>query len=305
MNRPTGRIALATAIVAFALISLQATAKETIPTKPVLSYSAGVSLVWDSNIDRNQAEVSDWGTIPMFGVQWVKKSGIQKFGLSYEGANHNYHDSPQWNRYSQQVNGLWEVNWSRRWRSQTLLELTFKGSSDDRALSNRYSLIERIDYDITDKLNGRLYGAWQVRAKNAEPGRDGDDPYVGVTFTQKLSKSHEIDVDVRYEDYRAEALRNKYQKTSYSVQYKGKLGDANQLAIELKYRDQYYERLIDVGDELVRRQDERYLATLSLGHRFAAHWEGSMNYEFERRDSNDPKKEYDGHYLGTTLLYRW
>lgn len=305
MNRPIRDIALLTAMVAFTLVSQQVTAEATLPTKPALSFSAGVSVVWDSNIDRNQAEVSDWGTIPMFGVQWVKTSGIQKFGLSYEGANHDYHDSPQWNRYSQQVNGLWEVNWSKRWRSQTLINLTFKGSSEDRALSNRYSLVERLDYDITNKLNGRVYGAWQVRANNVEPGRDGDDPYVGITLAQKLSKYHEIDFDVRYEDYRADALRNKYQKTSYSVQYKGKLSDANDLAIELKYRDQYYERLIDVGNQLVRRQDDRYLATLSWAHRFAGHWEGSMNYEFERRESNDPDKEYDGHYVETTLLYRW
>ena len=305
MNRPNRHAPLAIAIAAFVLVSRQATAQETLPPKPALSFSAGVSLVWDSNIDRNQAEISDWGTIPVFGIQWVKTSGVHKFGLGYEGASHNYDDSPQWNRYSQQVNGLWEVNWSRRWRSQTLVELTFKGSSDDRALSNRYSLVERLDYDITERLNGRIYAAWQLRANNVDPGRDGDDPYAGITLTQKLGKDHEIDFDVRFQDYRAEALRNRYKKTSYSVQYKGKLGEANALAIELKYRDQYYERLIDIGGELVRRQDDRFLASLSWTHRFAARWQGSMNYEFERRESNDPDKEYDGHYVGTTLLYRW
>lgn len=266
----------------------------------------GLVAVADSNIDRNIDENSDYGFVPTFGIGWVSVNPSRKFEFRYEGAQHEYVNTDSWDRYSQKISGLFEPKLHGRWGYQTIAEATIKGSSEDRDLSDRYSLLQRIDFDLNKHQSLRLYGAWRVRANNADPGHDSDNPYAGVAFKHKLDKHHKLTLDYRYEDNRTNVARNSYRRSTLEFKYEAELGANDELTVETRYRDQYYyDRLIVVNDALEYRQDDRWFVDLYWMHRLSEHWELSLAFGYENRASNDPDKEYDAKELETALVYRW
>jgi hypothetical protein len=271
------------------------------------SLEAGQSSVYDSNIDHDTPARADYGVVFMGAAGWQNRVARPSLSLRYEAALHRYADSPKWNRLSQRGEAAFEKRISKRWTSETRGEVSLKGSSEDRELSNQYTLLEQVDFRVVRGLELRLYGLARLKRYPApDQDRDATNTYAGTALRARLGAAR-LEVGSRYEDNAARADRRDYQRWVHAADLAAPLGRRDVLDLELKLYDQQYpSRLVGDGPAEGRpRLDRRLVASVAWAHRFREDLGFEVAYKHERRTSNEPDKGFDAHQFGVSFLYRF
>jgi hypothetical protein len=270
------------------------------------SLEVAYASVLDTNIDHAADARRDYGVVFMGGAAWQNHASRPSLAFRYEAAIHQYLDSPQWDRISQRADGVFEKKLAKRWTTETTAEVSLKGSSEDRELSNQYSILEQLDYRIVRALELRLFGLARLKRYPApDEGRDATNTYAGAALRSRLGRAR-FEIGSRYENNDARDPVRDYKRWVHAAEM-AFAGRRDLLDLGVKLYDQHYPfRIVDEGpaeDEL--REDLRVVAAASWQHRFRDELGLEVAYRYERRTSNEPDKGFNAHQVGVSFLYHF
>jgi hypothetical protein len=273
-------------------------------------FYAGISTIFDSNIDHDDQNTRSFGLVPNLGVHFQDSLEKPRFQFDYQTASHSYTNTDRWDRLSHKLRASYERRFGRKLIAETIGEITNKGSSEDRELNNQYVMGQEIEFRATRAHRFKLFGAYRIKRSPEDPGRDAINPYIGGNFEKLFGSNRSLEVGYRYDKNRSRDPRNRYIRWTYGAEFKTPFLHRDSLTFEVKYRPQLYARIIEIEDEHgddhdVTRRDRRRI--------FGASWERWINenltmgfvYRLETRRSNDVEKNFNSHLAGATLTYRW
>jgi len=255
---------------------------------------------FDGNINHDPEPVRSYGLAPGASFRYEHRS----FEFGYDVAFNRYTNTDEWDRISQGVYAI-AIQRAGPLRFETGGNVTLKGSSEDRELANEYAFSERVVLKLTSEMRLIATGALRYKEYPLDPETSGMSPYVGAKFDRRFGDSR-LTVGYKFQTRHSEAVRDRYRRHVYSVAYSMPIDvQDDELAFELEYRPQRYERLIRVGDARVWREDRRLVCAASyvrpISARISAIWVAAL----EKRDSNDPDKRYFSPNVAMTMRYRW
>lgn len=261
--------------------------------------------LYDSNINHSSDDPHDTrGAV--FGLQALYRLPADRpeLELSYEIARH-FHTAEEWDRVSHHFRADWEHRLSNDWAVETVGEVSLKGSTEDRDISDQYTLSPRLEYRVDRQNRIRGYAAYRIRKFEGDPDRDARNHYFGAEYAYRSGGVRRLDVGLRYEVNRAEAERHRYTRWTYYAQFTTPLARRDRLLLEARYRPRRYEfRTVEDDDDLLR-YDKNWILSGALIHTFQARLDLSLEYRFETRDSNDPEENFNQHSVGVGLGYHF
>ena len=269
--------------------------------EPYVAISSG----FDSNVEHDTDDTDSVGGVLAGGFIFWNNPVDPTFELNAEVAGHQWSNSNQWDRLSQKVTASYEHDLPGRWSFDTTGELSFKGSSEDREISDQYVVIPRVAYRLSSQDRIRAYAGLRARRYDDDPGRNAFNRYVGVEFTERATPGRRIELDLRYEVNETENPRNHYNRWTFGVGYELPVG-TERIEAEVRYRMQYYPfREVEVDDEDVNRRDHRWIPKIAWTHPISSGLELRAGYVYETRTSNDLDREFNAHLVSIAFVRRW
>ena len=271
-----------------------------------LWFSATLATSFDTNINHDPHGVSSFGLVPSLRVHFQDSVEKPSFEIDYEVAAHNYTNTDEWDRVSHNLVMSYRKNLFRGWSTRTESEITLKGSSEDRELNNQYTLRQQLEYRVNETSRLQLVGAYRVKRDPLDSGSNAIDPYVGVRFIQKLAGDKRLALSYRYDKNRSWDPKNRYIRWAYETEFSTPIFDRRTwINFDFTYKPRLYSRTVRVDGERVPRRDDRWIFETQVERVLRSDLRIVFLYRFERRDSNDPDKDFRSNQAGFALVYRW
>jgi hypothetical protein len=278
--------------------------------RPVVWFEAGFSTGFESNLEHDETNVRSFGFVPGLAFHFQDRPSSPSLELDYEVASNSYTNTERFDRVSHALIARFERRLSERWSVASEGSASFRGSSEDRDVSNQFVGLLKVNYRLSSSLRIEPFYGYRVRRYPDPDSFDQNavNPYLGARIKQRLGDGRRLVFGYRYDWNRSKGPRYRYIRRTWDVEYTTPfLDDASRLTLDVAYkRRAYADRFVEVGDAEVPRRDgnwwvfeadwERRLGT-KLGVRFG--------YKFERRGSNDPEKVFSAHQLAASIAYRW
>ncbi len=275
------------------------------------SFYLTFSGLLDSNINHDEDDINDYGLVSGAGVYFRNRSKNPNFEFSYEIGQHGYKNTNNWDRTSHNLRAWSENKLGKRWVSDTSGEISFKGSTEDRELANRYSLSQFFQYRLTRSNRFNFGGAYRLKRYD-DTRRNSTSPYGEVGYERRFSNGkRKLEFSYRYEENRArEVNRYSYIRWTYGAEFVTPLFKKGRLDIKARYRPQKYARLVEIelpnGDEIdVPRRDKRWIFSADWRRPLSRNLELGLIYKYEQRNSNDPDRNFKARAAGAVFTYRW
>lgn len=273
--------------------------------KPVLGIKVSTLQVYDSNIDHDEHHRAAYGLVPGAQVRFQNRARSPVLTLQYQVARHAYTRTDKWDRVSNKFRVTFTPEGTRRWRTETDVELSFGGTSEDRDISNQYALEQNVEYRFT--RDHRLHFFTYLRLKRIvnNPAESAIKPYWGLVYERKTDDDGALQLSARYELNREQEARGDYSRWTYALDYEIPLFKTeNVLTFEAKYqRKNYAFRFVEVEDEDERRRYYQWAMSVDWERPLIAGLIMRFQYQYELRDSNDPGKRFTAHLLQYQLVY--
>ena len=269
-------------------------------------FSATLAASFDSNIDHEPRGVRSFGVVPSLGLHLQNSAENPSFEMHYEIAAHQYTNSQEWDRVSQNLEVSYRKHLFGRWSARTEGELTLKGSSEDRELNNQYALRQQLEYRFNEWSRLQLVAAYRLKRDPEDSGSDSIDPYAGVRFIQKLRGARRLAVSYRYDKNRSRDPRSRYIRWAYDADFSTPVvSRRNRLSFAVTYKPRLYARTVKLESGRVPRFDKRWIFETQFERMLRSNLQLVAVYRFESRDSNDPDKDFRSQQAGFALTYRW
>jgi len=81
--------------------------------------------------------------------------------------------------------------------------------------------------------------------------------------------------------------------------------DNGSLTIDLRYAPRLFARQVKVDGVRVPRSDRRWVLDVLYERPLRQDVQVRLNYRFEKRNSNDPEKNFNSHLFRVTLSFNW
>ncbi len=267
-------------------------------------FKAGVSFNGDSNINHEHDATADYGAVPFFGTEYYRRSSASRVQFIYDIGLHRYARTEQWNRVSHYARGSWRPGLTGRWTPKTEADVSIKGTSEDRDLSNRYTLRQELAYEIAKNRDLTFYGAYR-RRDYKDNGRDSHNPYAGLKYEQKLAGDREWSTGARWELNDTRDPRARYRRATFDTDYAFPASGRGKVELGLTYRPTWYtDRTISRHSTTLRR-DNRLIAEVLYDYALRNRLTLQLGYNYETRSSNEADKGFDAHLLSVTFRRNW
>jgi hypothetical protein len=276
------------------------------PWRRRLWFTATLATIFDTNINHDPQDVNSFGLVPSLAVHFQNNVEKPSFEIEYEVAAHNYTNSEQWDRVSHNLVMSYRRHLFGGWSTRTETEVTLKGSSEDRELNNQYLLGQQLEYRIHRNSRLQFAGAYRIKRDPVDSGSNAIDPYAGVRFIQRIAGDRRLALSYRYDKNRSWDPKNRYIRWAYEAEFTTPIVDhRNRLSLDFTYKPRLYGRTVKVEGERVPRRDARWIFETQFERELRADLRMVFVYRYERRDSNDPDKDFQANQAGVALTYRW
>lgn len=158
-----------------------------------------LSSVFDSNIDHDENNVHSFGLVPSLGIHFQSNVDRPAFEFDYETALHRYSNTSRWDRMSHKARASYERGFTDFLRSEITGEMSIKGSSEDRELSDQYALRQAFKIRASRTRRFNIFGAYRIKRDADDPGRNAIDPYIGASFEQRFAGRRSFELSYRYD----------------------------------------------------------------------------------------------------------
>ncbi len=268
--------------------------------------------MFDSNINHDQDDIDDYGAVGGIGVYYRNKAKNPNFEFEYEIGRQEYKNTSMWDRTSHNLRAWSENKLGKKWISDTTGEISLKGSTEDRELTNRYSVSQFFQYRLNNQNRFNFGGAYRLKRydKEADKQRNSTNPYLETGYERRFKGNRKLEFSYRYEENHARNERFDYIRRTYGAEYVTPLLKKGRLDLEARYRPQTYARLVEIelpnGKEIdVPRRDKRWIYSADYRYQLSPALELGLIYKYEQRTSNDPDRNFKAHAAGVVLTYRW
>jgi hypothetical protein len=225
------------------------------------------------------------------------------YEFEYDIANHEYSRSSQYDRTSHRFYGNYYRELTDRLEFDLPVEVTFKGSTEDRDVSDQVQVGPELTYKL-DRINDlKLRGVYRTRKFPDDPPRDSHNRYAQVGLERRLSPASKAELSFRYEVNSAKGSRNSYTRWTYGLEVESKLDPRNTLLFEARYRPRRYDHRKTDDDDL--RFDRNWIFDLGLRRTITDRIEALVGYRAEFRRSNDEGRDFAEHVVSVGLSYRF
>ena len=281
-------------------------AQVAVAPRPDATFFVSSTGVYEDNFGHDRTGQRAYGGIIAAGLGIRDRSSRPRLEMSYEVALHRYNVTTPWDRVSHLGEAAITVRPARWLEWESSGDVSIRGSSDDRDLSDNYQVSQGLAFRIAPTIRLNLEGAWRLRRYHDGSGRDGNSRNLEAEFKRRALGAGWMTLGGKYEINRADSPRYRYHRMTYAFGLATASEAINRLDLELKYRVQQYEhRRIELGGRTPRRRDYRLAPSISYTHRFTSNLEVGLGYEYEHRSSNDVSKGYDAHRVSLKVLRRW
>lgn len=294
-------------------------AKQANSSEPTGGYGEGkhwsfymtFSGLFDSNINHDLDDINDYGAVGGVGIYYRNRAKNPNFEFEYEIGRQEYKNTSMWDRTSHNLRAWSENKLGKKWISTTRGEISLKGSTEDRELTNRYSVSQFFQYRLNNENRFNIGGAYRLKRYDTDGDRrNSTNPYLETSYERRFKGSRKLEFSYRYEENRARDDRFSYIRRTYGAEYVTPLFKKGRLDLEARYRPQKYARLVEIklpnGKKIdVPRMDKRWIYSADWRYPLSRALELGLIYKYERRDSNDPDKNFKAHAAGIVLTYRW
>lgn len=266
------------------------------------SFDLSVTHLIDTNVNQENDE-TDRVNANVLGLRInYKRPNFEAF---YEVGRHFYPQvAEDRDRVSHNLRAALDRELSKRFNLQTVGEISLKGSTEDRDISNQYVFSPRLEYRLSKSDRLRLIGTYRLRRFPDDPGRDALNRYATLQWQHRFAGKQQLEFGYRYETNRADVERNDYRRQTLSTTLTLPLRDKDRLTLELSYRPRrFLSRTLD--DDKTLREDRNAIFAASYLRPLSAKTDVLLGYRFERRTSNDPGKGFREHTLAATVTYHF
>jgi hypothetical protein len=269
-----------------------------------LSVDVRFASVYDSNIDHNDESAESYGLVPAARMRLRSSVDDPLLTAVYVVARHDYSNTDRWTRTSHLANLIFEPRTSDWFRMSTVGQVSIRGSSEDRDISNQY----RVEQDLEVRFSRRhrliVYGGLVWKKFPDSPVDDAFKPRVGGEYRRYGSGGRRWELDVRREWNEEQEIEGEYDRWKFETSYRFPIGRVALARIELEYRRKTYrERFVEIEDDDFLRRDYRWTVGTSATREIGRNLSVELGYRFEKRDSNDPDKLYSAHMVTLGLGY--
>lgn len=256
-----------------------------------------------SNVNFDQEDIGSYGLV-LGGV--VGYTG-DDFEVTYELAKHLYTNTQRWDRISQRIEASYQRRLSDNWQFETIGQIAFKGSSEDRDIVDQdLEIVPRLEYRFSHERRVRLFTTHRLKRYNETPDDNAVKHYVGAEFRETLAARRYWEVGGRFETNDEPVDRGDYRRWTYWLEHGIPLTERDMLVMQLRYRlKRYSQRLVEAEDEDVPRLDHRFVPAIAWTHALSDRFEVRLDYTYESNYSNDPEREYGAHLAWTSFGVRW
>jgi hypothetical protein len=272
-------------------------------------FEAGFSAAYESNLEHDDTDVRSFGVAPSLAFHFQDRAEKPLVSIDYEVASNRYTNSERFDRVSHYLSAELERRLSRRWSVEGDVELSLRGSSEDRDVSNQYLATGRVAYRLTPATQIEPFVGYRIRRYPIEDvGQNAVNPFAGLRLKQRFEGDRRLVLGYRYDLNRSEDPRYRYIRRTWDVSYETPFpSESDRITLDAAYKTRtYLDRLVEVGDVRVPRHDSGWWVLdanrerpLGRGFRLGLH------YRFETRGSNDPEKTFAAHQAGCSIRYRW
>lgn len=272
--------------------------------------SMPLASVFDTNITHDERQVSAFGLVPSFGLHFRDNPERPSLEVDYEVALHRYNNTDEFDRVSHNLTAVYRKQLLKRLYAKTTGEISLKGSSEDREINNNYIIEQQLQYRFAS--NTRVAGLAAYRLKRY-PLQDQDsnaiDSYAGAKIEQRFRGDRRVEFYYRYDHNRAWDPRNNYVRRTYSVEFETPLSlrRRDSIIAEFRYSPRTYQnRTTRVNGIRVPREDKRWVFDVSYERALRPNLLMAIDYQYEKRDSNDPDKLFTSNVFGLRFTFdKW
>ncbi len=311
---PVSTLVVAMICVAAARLAGAQTAADVAPGQPeavasrprTFDVRLAVGTVYDSNVNHDLLNREAYGAVASAALLFRSAPSDPSVELTYEAALHAYRGPSPWDRVSHHARLLWQVELGRAVTFATVADVSLKGNSEDRDLSDQYLVGPRLEVDLASGQRLRLYGAYRLKQYEDEPRRDARNPMAGVEYRLRTGRGDRWEAGVRYDVNLALGERYRYERWTLQGGYAARLSRADAIDVQLTLRFQRYPfRLVDVDGVGYPRRDSRWIPEVGWTRQLGYGAEARVAYRFESRESLDPRKRYDAHLVQFGVVRQW
>lgn len=275
------------------------------PTDRHVSVSSYVLTRLDDNVNRDETQVTSVGMATGLTGRWESDATRPGATLEYDVALHRYSATDRYDRVSQRLRATLSRRTRRWWTLDLVTEGSLRGSSEDRDVSDQFTLQPRSEFRLGDDTRLRLVGTQRWRRYPTDSLQDAANRYAVLEVRRRLPAGVSLEASGRVERNAARGARFDYRRTTLAAVATAPLGRRLVATLELQHRQQVYPgRPVDVGSRVVARRDRRWQPAATLEARLAG-LELTLGAEPEWRRSNDPDKAFDEHVLVFGMRRRW
>jgi hypothetical protein len=267
------------------------------------SFYGNLTGVFDSNINRDQENITSFGRIAGLSARYQSARKDPTYRFEYDIANHEYSRSSQYDRTSHRFYGEYFRELSDRLEIEVPVEVTFKGSTEDRDVSDQVQVAPELAYKVNRANKIKLRGVYRKRKFPDDPDRDAHNRYAQIGWERRISPATKAELSFRYETNSAQGSRNSYTRWTYGLEIDSKLDERNTLLFEARFRPRRYDNRFNDDDEL--RFDKNWIIDLGLRRRMTDRIEALLGYRVEFRTSNDEGRDFTEHVVSVGLSYRF
>lgn len=260
---------------------------------------------YDGNIDQNQENNRALGVIVGAGLQYLDDPADPSVSVTYETGVHRYSGTDRWNRVSHHARAHLTQDLPWRWSADLIGEISLKGTTEERELSNQFNVIPRLNVRLTKRNRLRVMAAWRERRYD-DTARNATNRYVGSELSRRREDGGEWKVEARYERNHAVSDRHDWDRVSVGCGSALVLGRRTRVEVDVKYRFvRFVSRTVEIDNQAVLRRDHRWTPTVVWRQGLSARTEVRLGYTRESRDSNDARRDFGAHQvlLGVTRRF--
>ena len=272
--------------------------------------SMSLASVFDTNITHDEQQVSAFGLVPSFGFHFRDNPERPSLEVDYEVALHRYNNTDEFDRVSHNLTVEYRKQLVKRLYAKTTTEMSLKGSSEDREINNNYIVEQQLQYRFTNST--RVAGLAAYRLKRyplVDQDSNSIDSYAGAKLEQRFKGDRRVELSYRYDHNRAWDPRNNYIRRTYTLEFQTPLSirRRDSLLTEFRYSPRDYQnRTTRVNGVRVPRHDDRWVFEVSYERFIRPNLSMAIDYQFEKRDSNDADKRFTSNVFGLSFTFdKW
>ncbi len=275
------------------------------PTLLLVNAEVQFASVYDSNIDQDDEPVSSYGLVPAAKLMVRSSRKDPVLSGTYVLARHDYSNSERWTRTSHLGELVFEPVSSGTIRPQTSGQLSIRGSSEDRDVSNEYRIDQEVQFRFSRNQRVILYGAMVWKRIPESPIDDAFKPRTGIVLQQRGEDGRRWELDIRREWNEEQETRGEYDRWKIETSYRFPVSRSIQAKAQVEYRiKSYRDRFVEIEEEDYLRRDNRLTIGASASSEILRNVSLQLGYRFETRNSNDPDKLFSAHLMMLMLGYR-